>query len=445
MRKWPAVLAATAAVATVSALLILAASSAQAAAVGAGARNLPAAAPADTVPPSVPTGLTAVPNCNANTETLSWTASTDNVGVTGYDIFRAVNGGAYSSIATVTTTSYVIAGFGLWSFEVRARDAAGNVSAFSSPVNVVPPPCPTPPPGPSTPTGLTVTFTTCTTANLTWNASTDTHAAVTGYEIFESVNGGPYSLLGTSTTTSFALTGITGQATLSVEVRARDANGGASQFTAPVSVVQPTCVVVTDTTPPTVPGTPTASGTTASQTTLSWAASTDDVAVSGYDVFRAPGASGGQFASVGTTASTSFTDTGLSPSTTYRYEVRARDAAGNVSGFSAPVTVTTAAGPGGCSATFSVTSQWTGAFQGSVAVTNTGTTTTSSWTVTLTFANGQTITQIWGAVTSNTASPYTITNASYDGSLAPGASTTFGFIANWSGTNSAPTLSCHSS
>jgi mannan endo-1,4-beta-mannosidase len=204
-------------------------------------------------------------------------------------------------------------------------------------------------------------------------------------------------------------------------------------------------VVVTDTTPPTVPGTPTASGTTATQTTLSWSASTDDVAVSGYDVFRAPGASGGTFASVGTTASTSFTDTGLSPSTTYRYEVRSRDAAGNVSAFSAAVTVTTAAGPGGCSATFSVVSQWTGSFQGSVVVTNTGTATTSSWTVTLTFANGQTITQIWGAVTANTASPYTITNASYDGSLAPNASTTFGFIANWSGTNSAPTLSCHSS
>jgi hypothetical protein len=52
------------------------------------------------------------------------------------------------------------------------------------------------------------------------------------------------------------------------------------------------------------------------------------------------------------------------------------------------------------------------------------------------------ITQLWGGRTSNTASPYTILNESYNGALGPNASTSFGFIANWSGTNGAPAVTC---
>jgi endoglucanase len=96
-----------------------------------------------------------------------------------------------------------------------------------------------------------------------------------------------------------------------------------------------------DTQPPTVPGTPTASNNVGTQVTLTWSASTDNVGVTAYEIFRAPGASGGSFASVGASTTTSFTNTGLSPNTTYRYQVRARDAAGNLSGFSGTLTVTT--------------------------------------------------------------------------------------------------------
>ncbi|GFJ91987.1 endo-1,4-beta-xylanase [Phytohabitans rumicis] len=102
----------------------------------------------------------------------------------------------------------------------------------------------------------------------------------------------------------------------------------------------------TDTQAPSTPGTPTASNVTASAATLSWTASTDNVGVSGYDIYRAPGASGGAFASVGTSTTTSFTNSGLTASTTYRYQVRARDAAGNTSAFSPAVTVTTTTGGG---------------------------------------------------------------------------------------------------
>lgn len=92
----------------------------------------------------------------------------------------------------------------------------------------------------------------------------------------------------------------------------------------------------TDTTAPTAPSLA-ASGTTSTSTNLSWSGATDNVAVTGYDVYQ--GAS-----LIGSTASTSYTVTSLSPSTTYTFSVRAKDAAGNVSSSSNLVSVTTLSG-----------------------------------------------------------------------------------------------------
>lgn len=94
-------------------------------------------------------------------------------------------------------------------------------------------------------------------------------------------------------------------------------------------------VTVNDTQAPTTPGAPTASGTTSTQTTLTWPASTDNVGVTGYQVIS----NGSQVAS---STGTSVTVTGLTPNTTYFFNVRAVDAAGNLSGASQTVTVTTA-------------------------------------------------------------------------------------------------------
>ncbi|REC44456.1 reprolysin-like metallopeptidase [Chryseobacterium sp. 5_R23647] len=91
-----------------------------------------------------------------------------------------------------------------------------------------------------------------------------------------------------------------------------------------------------DTTPPTAP-TLAASGTTSTSTSLSWSGATDNVAVTGYDVYQ--GAS-----LVGSTTSTSYTVTSLTPSTTYSFTVKAKDAAGNNSVSSNTVSVTTLAG-----------------------------------------------------------------------------------------------------
>jgi glucosylceramidase len=89
-----------------------------------------------------------------------------------------------------------------------------------------------------------------------------------------------------------------------------------------------------DTTPPSAPAGLSASGTTSSSTALDWAASTDNVGVTGYDVYR----NGTQ---VGTSTGTSYTDTGLSAATAYSYTVKAYDAAGNLSAASNTAAVTT--------------------------------------------------------------------------------------------------------
>lgn len=91
-----------------------------------------------------------------------------------------------------------------------------------------------------------------------------------------------------------------------------------------------------DTVAPTAP-TLAASGTTATTTNLSWSGATDNVGVTGYDVYQ--GAS-----LIGSTASTTYTVTGLSPATTYSFSVKAKDAAGNASVSSNTVSVTTLSG-----------------------------------------------------------------------------------------------------
>ncbi|MFI9585546.1 cellulose binding domain-containing protein [Streptomyces sp. NPDC052236] len=95
-----------------------------------------------------------------------------------------------------------------------------------------------------------------------------------------------------------------------------------------------------DTTPPTVPAGLTVAAVTGSTVSLSWTASTDGTGVTAYEVLR-----GG--VPVGTSATTSYTDTGLSAATKYGYAVRAMDAAGNVSAASAAVTATTTGGGSG--------------------------------------------------------------------------------------------------
>ena len=100
-----------------------------------------------------------------------------------------------------------------------------------------------------------------------------------------------------------------------------------------------------DTTPPTQPGTLTATAASGSEVDLSWGASTDNVGVTGYQVERCQGAGCSNFTQIATTTGTGTTykDTSVSASTSYSYRVRATDAAGNLSPYSNTASATTPA------------------------------------------------------------------------------------------------------
>ncbi|MDG4798017.1 CotH kinase family protein [Micromonospora sp. WMMD1082] len=111
---------------------------------------------------------------------------------------------------------------------------------------------------------------------------------------------------------------------------------------------------------------------------------------------------------------------------------------------STPPPSTPPPGGGGCTATYTVTNEWSGGFQGEVRVTA-GSAAISGWTVTWTFAAGQAITQAWNATVTSQGSAVTARNAGHNGSLAAGASTTFGFLGSTTGANSTPSLTCTAS
>jgi hypothetical protein len=196
-----------------------------------------------------------------------------------------------------------------------------------------------------------------------------------------------------------------------------------------------------DTQAPSVPGQPAAGTVTSSSVALSWAASTDNVGVTAYDVYRS--SAGGAATLVGSPSGTSFTATGLAASTAYTFTVRARDAAGNASAVSPGRTVTTSGGgdpgpSGPCRVTYRPNA-WNTGFTADVTVTNTGTSTVNGWTLTYTLPAGQTVTSAWNAVVSVSGSAVTARNMSYNGTIAPGGSTSFGYQGTHGGTYSSPT------
>ncbi|MGI5457153.1 endo-1,4-beta-xylanase [Streptomyces sp. CA-249302] len=93
----------------------------------------------------------------------------------------------------------------------------------------------------------------------------------------------------------------------------------------------------------------------------------------------------------------------------------------------------------GCSATYSVTSQWNTGFTGQVTIACSGTS-LSSWTASWSFGAGQQITQAWNATCTQSGSAVSCANASYNGSVPSGGSVTFGFNGSWSGSNPLPTV-----
>ena len=183
--------------------------------------------------------------------------------------------------------------------------------------------------GPSTPTSLAANGITSTSVSLTWTASTDS-SGVSSYQVFR--NG---TQVGTTTTAKYTDQGLSPSTTYSYSVDALDAAGNISSKSASLNV---TTAAVANNTPPSVPANLGVSSVTSSSVALKWSASTDANGVAGYHVFR-------NGAQAGSTASVSYTDSGLAASTTYNYTVSAYDSAGNTSALSSTVAATTSAAP----------------------------------------------------------------------------------------------------
>ena len=186
----------------------------------------------DTTKPSVPTNLTAAPTPNVGEAIVSWTASTDNVGVAGYRVYR--NGVLYAT-AGALDTSITLTGLpaGNNFIQLSAFDAAGNESAKTASVTVVPTTPDTT--KPSVPTGLASTATgNPGEAFTSWNASTD-NVGVAGYRVYR--NGVLWTTVNPPDV-SVTLTGLpTGNNF--IQVSAFDAAGNESAKTASVTVVVP--------------------------------------------------------------------------------------------------------------------------------------------------------------------------------------------------------------
>lgn len=182
----------------------------------------------DTTAPSAPGSVTATASSSSQVQ-LSWGASTDNVAVTGYKIYR---GG--SVIKTVTTTSYTDATVTAntdYAYQVSAIDAAGNESTKTTATpNPVHTPAAADTTAPSAPTSLHTTLVSNTAASLAWTASTD-NVGVVGYHIYR--NG---SLVGDSNSTSYADSGLNAATTYSYTVKAYDAGANVSAASSALSV-----------------------------------------------------------------------------------------------------------------------------------------------------------------------------------------------------------------
>lgn len=285
----------------------------------------------DTVAPTVDITAPVASATVSNAVTVNANAS-DNVGVNKVEFY--VNGALK---ATDTTSPYSYnwdsktSGNGSASLMAKAYDAAGNSSSDTVQVTVANGDTQ----APTVPAGVTATANSATRVTVKWNVSTD-NTAVTGYWV--SRNG--QVLARVTSGTQYVDDAVLPNTAYSYKVSALDAAGNTSALSAEAKVTTPNAP---DTQAPSVPATVTAKAMSTSQIDVAWGMSTDNVAVSGYDVYRAVGT--GAATKVATVTSLSYGDTGLAADTSYSYYVVARDAAGNVSQKSTVATAKTEAKP----------------------------------------------------------------------------------------------------
>jgi endoglucanase len=337
--------------------------------------------------------------------------------------------------ATVGATPVTVSDITLYS---------GNTLIWGTPPSAVTPP--------GTPGALSVSSVTSTGATLSWTASTAGTNPVASYDVYTSAG----TLVGTTTSTSYPLTGLNADRTspYGYYVQAVDSSGVASAASNIAQFITSpyTSLTADDTLPPSSPGTPSVSSVTASGATITWPASVPGTnALTGYRIYQLAPSTG----LVATVTTPSYTLTGLTASTAYAYVVEAIDSQDRTSQFAVPATFFTGApassspspspsptGPGtgaACSAVYSLVSSWSGGFQAQVTLTNTGSSTLSSWSLSWTFPGDQQINDMWDATYTQAGEEITAVNESYNGTLAPDAAVTIGFTGTYTNSDASPT------
>ncbi|QJD83895.1 DUF4832 domain-containing protein [Cohnella herbarum] len=323
----------------------------------------------DTIAPSVPANLASTGK-TSSTVGLSWSASTDNVGVTGYVVYR--NG---TQVGTLTGTSFTDTGLSAattYSYTVKATDAAGNQSAASPSLLVTTDAASSQISYEAEAAGNTLAggaaVSSCGTCSggskvgyvgnnggtLQFNGVTPASSGSQTVKVYYlngdagrsaqiSVNGGSPATLnfpnsgGWSTVASIDVTLSLTAGTNTIKLS--NSGGWAPDFDRITLSAPPDAIA------PSIPSNLASTVKTSNSVSLSWSASTDNVGVTGYVVYR-------NGTSVGTPTGTAFTDTGLAANTSYNYTVKAADAAGNLSAASSSLAVTTnAPPPGGAAST----------------------------------------------------------------------------------------------
>ncbi|HSH18246.1 MAG TPA: cohesin domain-containing protein [Candidatus Saccharimonadales bacterium] len=276
--------------------------------------------------PTAPGGLV-LDQTGLNSATFHWTASkpSANCTIAGYRIYQGT-----SLIGTVTSgTSYTATGLEpntIYSFTVVAFDNGAHASPSSVVLSTT---TAADTSAPTAPANATATLTSAGQITVSWTAATD-NLQVTGYRIYR--GGTIYRTVGTAQL-SLIDTQVSPSTGYTYLISAIDKAGNESART-PTNPAAVTTPAAKDTQAPTAPGNLRIMARTAYSIAITWNASTDNIGVAGYHIYR-----DGVFLADST--SLSYTDKGLQSSTRYTYTVRAFDADANVSSLSSALQVDT--------------------------------------------------------------------------------------------------------
>jgi fibronectin type 3 domain-containing protein len=283
---------------------------------------------ADKVAPTTPANLSG--QAGFSQASVSWTASTDNVGVAGYNIIRN-----NTWIANTTETVFydtTVTGGTTYQYQVQAFDLAGNTSPSSTTVSITV--LTTTPP--TSPTNVVANPVSCQEIDVTWSPAQNT-VGLSSYKILRGTSAANLTVVATrnGSTLLYKDYPLSPSTTYYYGIEAVDTSGNVS----PISPIVSATTLALPSAPTNVVATP-VSG---KQITVTWTASAGGLTIASYEIFR--GTAPGLLSQIAKTNTTSYKDMGVLPSTTYYYEIQATDSGGNISPISAMASATTLPAP----------------------------------------------------------------------------------------------------